>query len=504
MKKKRGIYNFITDVASQIIAIALGIIIPRLFLTSFGSEMNGFLNSIGQVFAYMGLLEAGVGTASLQALYKPVCANDKDDINAILSATKQYYNRTGIWYSLALLGLAVVYPFVVPSSIPKMTMILVIIFHGIPSIISYLYQGKYTILLRAEGKNYINTVLTSIISTLTSIAKVILLLEGCNVVTIQLVHMLITLIKVVFIEFYIHKHYKWICLSVKPNIAAISQKNAALINKICDLIFRNTDTILLTIFCDLKVVSVYALFSMLYSMVHTLLSDGIGNSVAFIMGQTYNTDLNKYTVLHDFYETYRMALTFALYNIALVFIIPFMKLYTSGINDADYLDPLAAVLFAVMYIMTGSRACESDLIGYAQHFEQTKVRCIIEAVINLVTTIILVNVIGIYGALIGTIVALLYRTNDMFIYANNVILKRSAWVTYKKIISHTILFLLIMFITRHITWALDSYLQIIGSVIVYGIVVSCIYFILASILDKASYVRLKSIVGKQIKKAIYR
>ncbi len=98
MNNKKTVYNITIGIGSQILSIALGIIIPRLFLTSFGSEMNGFLNSISQIFSYFALLESGVGVASLQALYGPVGRDDKKQVSEILAATSKYYDKTGIFY----------------------------------------------------------------------------------------------------------------------------------------------------------------------------------------------------------------------------------------------------------------------------------------------------------------------------------------------------------------------------------------------------------------------
>ena len=69
-------------------------------------------------------------------------------------------------------------------------------------------------------------------------------------------------------------------------------------------------------------------------------------------------------------------------------------------------------------------------INYAGHFKLTTPQSIIETVINLVVSIIGVQFWGIYGVLLGTIIALFYRTNDIIIYANTKILKGSPVKTY--------------------------------------------------------------------------
>ena len=87
MKFKRSIYNVFFSIFSLVITFSIGIIIPKLFIVNLGSEANGLVASVGQVFAYVGLLEAGIGTTVTQALYKPISEKDVSGINSILSAS---------------------------------------------------------------------------------------------------------------------------------------------------------------------------------------------------------------------------------------------------------------------------------------------------------------------------------------------------------------------------------------------------------------------------------
>ena len=109
--------NFIFGLVGQAVTLLIGIIIPRLFIVSFGSEVNGFINLMNQVFVYVALLEAGVGSASMQALYTPVAKDDKTKINQILSATHYFYTKTGVLYVIAIVVLAFVFPLCIKSNL---------------------------------------------------------------------------------------------------------------------------------------------------------------------------------------------------------------------------------------------------------------------------------------------------------------------------------------------------------------------------------------------------
>ena len=65
-------FNLISVVLCQTVTIAIGFLLPRIYIENFGSSVNGVLSTIKQIFTYLCLLEAGVGLASAQALFGPV------------------------------------------------------------------------------------------------------------------------------------------------------------------------------------------------------------------------------------------------------------------------------------------------------------------------------------------------------------------------------------------------------------------------------------------------
>lgn len=503
MNARRSFYNIFFGMLSQIISIALGIIIPRLVLVSLGSESNGLLSSVNQALVYLSLLEAGIGTATLQALYKPVAEEDKSSINQIMAATNIYYKRVGLYYFIATLSLAIIYPIVVNSSLSYFTIFSVILLSGLSQVINFFFQGKYRILMQVEGKNYILTNLGTIINVFTSISKIILLLLGCDIIVLQLMYFIFSLLQMIYIMKYIKKNYKWLDLSVIPNYDAISQKNSVLIHQISGLIFQNTDVLILTVACGLKVVSVYSMYVMLFGMIGTTIST-INSGVSFAMGQAYNTDKKKFNILYNAFETYNMSLTFSLYCVATIFIIPFLKLYTAGVTDVNYFDKLLPYLFVATYLLSNGRSAAQRVIEYAGHFKLTQDRSIIESVINIIVSLVGVVKFGIYGVLLGTIAALLYRTNDMILYSSKKLLKRSPFKTYLKWGTNLLLYITFIIIFNKVLLkiSLDNYLIIILCAGLVSIVVVSIFFIVGSLIDKESFKYCTSFMRKYIKKKV--
>ncbi|TWD97410.1 O-antigen/teichoic acid export membrane protein [Neobacillus bataviensis] len=503
MKAKRSFLNLLVGLGSQIITIVLGIFIPRLILVHFGSEVNGLLTSITQIIVYFTLLEAGVGAASLQALYKPVANGEKNSINEILAATSSYYKKTGIFYFFAVIALAVIYPLVINSSINKVTIMVVILFTGLGGAVNYYYQGKYRILLTAEGKSYIVTSITTIITIVSNLAKIVLLYLGYDIIIVQASFFIITLVQVIVYHLYISRNYKWIDLSVNPNFGSISQKNSVLVHQFSSLIFNNTDVLILTIFTNLKVVSVYVMFNMLFSIIDNLVTT-VSGSITFVLGQTFHDSKEKFLKLFDAYEVYFMALVFSLFTVTYILVLPFMRLYTAGIHDINYIDKWLPILFVSIKLLVYARSSCNNVINIAGHFKKTQYRSIFESAINLVGSLLFVNLFGIYGVLLGTLLAVLYRSTDIVIYANKTILGRSPWRTAKRWLFNAILFLIIIFITHSMKINPTSYLTVFVYAVVLTIILSFIYFFTNSLLERETYLYSKNFVSTFLHKRKYK
>ena len=485
MKAKRGLKNIAANYLSQIVTLVLGLLIPQLVMVNLGSESNGLLQSVTNVLAYLAVLEAGIGTASLQALYSPVSKDDKGAINRVVSATGRFFRKVGLIYLGVVIVLAVVFPFTIKSELSYTTIMLTVLLTGLPSVVNYCVQSKYRILLEAEGKQYVVTYISTAIHFVTSFAKIGLLLFGFGIVALQAAFFVLDALKTVILVIYIRRRYKWLDLSAEPDYQAISKSRNVLVHQISGLIFNHTDTLLLTWIKGLAFASVYETYRMLCGMIDTAVGNLFG--VDFILGQTYNSDREKYMKLHNVYELYIMTFSFSLFCVTAVMILPFMKLYVAEVKDAElYIDPRLPLLFVVTYLLSKGRTACMQAINVAQKFKETEWHAIVEMVINVVVTVAAVYLWGIYGALIGTVAALLFRTNAMIIYANRVVLQRSPWVTYRRWLLNIALFTGLYLAGNAVVsrLVLDGYLKIVLCAAVMTIVVIPVFFAVVSLFDR--------------------
>lgn len=269
------------------------------------------------------------------------------------------------------------------------------------------------------------------------------------------------------------------------------------------MIFNSTDMLVLSLFENLKVVSVYGLYTLLFNMVSTAVGT-INGSIQYLLGQSFcNKQREKYLYMHDAFEIYNMVLVSSLYCIAGIFILPFLRLYTAGVQDINYIDPILPYLFIVVYLLNNGRESSNMVIKFAGHFKQTQWRSVLEAIINITVSLIGVHFCGIYGVLIGTITALLYRTNDMIIYANKKILHRSPWKTYRRWLVNLALFIVVTVLSKplFVRIALDTYPRIILWAAITSVVVIPLFFVVASMFDRETYRYAKTLVVPYLKQA---
>ena len=442
-KDNRIKYNLFSGVLYQVVLIALSFLLPRLYLENFGSEVNGVLSTIKQIFVYMLLLESGVGLATTQALYKPVAEKNYNKVSSVISATHSYYVKVGVIYAIIILLIALVYEYIVPTGIEPGVIFGIVILTALPQLFSYFFQAKYRILLEVDGRKYVITNSETILQLLSNVAKILVILLTNNLLLMQLSYCTLSLLQLVYIYAHAKRRYKWLSVKTQPDYEAIAQRKSVLVHQVSGMVFNNTDILLLSFLCDFTVVSVYTIYNIFFSQIQTFITS-ITSGFSFALGQMFHTDRAKFMKVYNVYETFYIMATFVIYTLMAVFLLPLIQIYTKGINDANYINSLLVILFVVMNLLSNGKLPSNHVLEYAGKFEETRSHAIWEMIINIAVSIVSILIWGICGAVIGTIVALLYRGTMMIYYSNKKVLMRGMFHTYKLWLVNGAVFALIM------------------------------------------------------------
>lgn len=479
--------NVVSSIVCQVVIISLNFLLPRLQIDIFGSEVNGILTTVKQIFGYLILLETGIGLATTHALYAKMGDNDHAGTSRVLAATHKYYTKTGFIYLAMVLLIAVFYSFIIPNnSIDSGELFFIIILMALPSVFSYFVQVKYRLLMEVDGRNYVLNTSETVMHLLANIGKVLVLVFSKNLIVFQLVYCTISLAQLVFIYLYAKRKYTWLDLKAEPDFNSISQKNSVLLHKLSGMVFSNTDTILISVMCGFTSSSVYIVYNIFFSQMQTLISS-IASGFNFALGQMFNTDREQFNKVYNVYETMYIMATFTIYTLMAVFLLPVIQIYTAGVNDAEYTNVMLVFLFVIMNLLANGKLPINSIIEYSGKFRETQTHAVWEMIINISVSVAAIYFFGICGAIVGTIAALIYRCIVTINYSNKKVLGRRVFATYKRWLVNGGVFAVVMAVFFVDTFSNMSLFKLVLCGIIHSLWIVPLYIAANYISDRESF-----------------
>ena len=182
-------------------------------------------------------------------------------------------------------------------------------------------------------------------------------------------------------------------------------------------------------------VSIYSVYYLVINGVTKVLKNSI-QSVSAAFGDMLAKKEEKLIQINfDAFETLTASVSTVLFGTTLIMIVPFITVYTKGITDANYIQPLFATLIAIAGFFNCMRIPYQYLVEAAGHFKQTKHGAYFEAIMNICISVICVFKFGLVGVAIGTVCATVFRTIQFSVYMCKNIVKRSYWKVVKSLLS---------------------------------------------------------------------
>lgn len=206
MRTRKILLNLFSNVMLQVVTAVINFILPRLFMTTYGSATNGLVTSIKQFLGYLKIVEAGIGSASVAALYKPLAMNDKEQINGILSATHYFYRRSGMVFVVLVALLAMLYPLLVKEDVSPLTAFYMVLILGISGVWEYFLIGKYYVLLTADQKSYIVFRIQTCLLVVSTMLSLTLLTLGFSIIIVVGSSSILLLLDILFLKVYVQKN----------------------------------------------------------------------------------------------------------------------------------------------------------------------------------------------------------------------------------------------------------------------------------------------------------
>ena len=456
--RKKFILNTILPFIQQIATIISGLILPRLFLETYGSAVNGLVNSVAQFLQVIAFLELGVGAVLQSSIYKPLA--DKDDVNLsrVMRSGNRFFRRLALILLIYVAVLFFLYPLVINKEFDWLFVVLLIAAMSIDSFAQYYFGIVDTKLLVADQKIYLSTILRIIAVVVNLGISVLMIRLGAPVQLVKFLSSLIYLIRPIFIAIYVKKNYK-IDKKIEYTEEPIKQKWNGIAQHVSSFILDGTDTIVLTVFTSLSVVSVYSVHNMVLLPMRQLMLSSL-NGIEPLMGEKYaKNDKQALKTMFSATEWIINMLSIFAFGCTAMLIVPFISVYTNGINDAEYFQPIFAGIITIAQAFYCLRLPYSILIQIAGRFKETQWCYIIGAILNLGISVIAVFFLGLIGVAIGTLIAMLFQTVWMAIYCYKNIVERKIIYFIKQLLTTVVCGVAIYFSTFWIVLGELTYLS---------------------------------------------
>ena len=224
----------------------------------------------------------------------------------------------------------------------------------------------------------------------------------------------------------------WVSVKMKPvtfqgsyDKTLIQGTNDMFFQKIANTIFTSTDLVLISSGLGLVYASIYNVYYQIFNMISNLVSSIIVSPFNSF-GQLINEE-NQEKFHYNFSIYFRLVImvtTIVLTAVA-VAILGFVKIYTINVEDVEYIVPtIPLLMFVQMFLMNVNKPF-GMLLNITKNFKEQNISTISAAIVNIIFSVILMNVCGIQGIIIGSIlgVAIILFTNIYKCHKHNLVKK---------------------------------------------------------------------------------
>lgn len=403
-------------------------------------------------------------------LYKPIVNKDKETIEKILKSAQKFFNIIAYIFIAYLIILCFIYPTLVNNEFSQGYTISLILIISISTFAEYFLGMIYKLYLQAEQKTYITANIQMITTLLNTVLSVILIKFGTNIQIVKLVSAFIFVLRPITQNIYVIRKYGINLKNVNEKYE-LKQKWDGLAQHIASVVHENTDVTVLTIFTNTVEVSVYTVYLFVIKGVKNLIQAFTGGIDASFGNMYANGEQENLNRSFKIYELFYFTIITIIFSCTLGLIIPFIQVYTKGITDANYCRPIFAFIIVIAEYMWAIRLPYSSLILSVGHFKETKKGAWIEAISNILISIILVPIYGMNGVAIGTLIAMTIRTIEFMYHCSKYILKRNQINSYIHFgivfIETLIIFIAINFIIKGVNF--EAYTTWIKYAVISGI-----------------------------------
>lgn len=398
--------NIFFSYVSTFAVAAVSLVSRTVFVYTLGASYLGVSGLFTNVLGILSFSELGIGAAINFSLYEPIARGEREKIKSLLHLYKIAYRAVAAVVTVIGAILFPFLPYLVNTDIAMSeieTYYLIFLFNTVSSYF-VTYKTSYVTALQ---KNYIVTNTNTLGVVATNAMQIAALLLGGDYLEFLLIAAGIGLAQKIATVIYLNHKYP---IMTEKNIAPLdSETKAGIVKNVKALIMHQvggvavhqTDNIIISVFLSTTTVGLIANYFTLYSFVNRLTDALFTGNVASIGNLVASSTRERQKEIFEVYDF----VSFWIYGFIMVAFItlaqPFITLW---LGENLLVDDLTVVLLAVSQYLGGLCVITHDFKAAGGRFVEDRWVPIAQSVINLVVSIAAVQVIGLPGVFVGTIV----------------------------------------------------------------------------------------------------
>lgn len=402
MKIKKIFMGSIIEIIPTIIIALIEIIKIKVFVDFLGSEMNGYYQFINQIIGYLFLVEAGLSSAVVYKMYKPVAEKNSKKINELYSGSIIIFKRIAIIMFIILISMAFIFPFIINGNIEELIIVISsFILIGFANILSFImYSRSLQAVFYANEEKYILATTLNIIKIITGVITIFLIISFKSLFIVALALFLMKIVEEISVWLVAKYRYKYIKKVKKVDTSAMSMTKDLIWHQVGTLSANNVDTLVLMILKGPIIVSIYSTYNYIYRFLVDLIAK-ITSNVSNTFGILFVKESEE-----RMFKLYKDYLFFC-FLIATLVSLNFMTGARSFINiwigkDQYILEFVSIFFFSSALFINIIYSPLITIVQVKGLFKETKYYALISSAINFVLSFILAIFYGITGVLIAT------------------------------------------------------------------------------------------------------
>lgn len=406
-RTKNSVKNLITAVVGQVIGFIISFVARIFFIRVLGKEYLGLNGLFTNILSILSLAELGVGEAIIFSLYKPLAENDTEKCTMLMQLYKKVYTIIGLVILFAGISLTPFLPLII-NNMPDIPYInLIYILFVVNTAVSYFFSYKRNLII-ADQKRYIATFVRYAAHLIFTILEIIYLVVFEDYIGYLIIMILATIADNFTVSIIANKMYpylknnKKLPLDKESKDSIIKNTKALMMHKVGGVVVNSTDNILLSSIVSLNAVALYSNYFFITNALNSI-SQHVFNSVVAGVGNMFVVDSKekKYRIFKDV-----LFLDFWMFSFISVCLLCLFNPFIEIFFGSEYLFSFDIVCIIVInFYVYGMRKSSVTFREASGLFYKDRWKSVFEAIINLVSSIILAHYFGTFGVFLGTLVS---------------------------------------------------------------------------------------------------